>query len=1448
MRHRRNFGWLVLMLAVLTAQCVAGRAAAVVMYVNNAATNPNASGLGSWGNAKKYLQDALAAARINQSITEIWVAKGTYRPAQSITNENGNSRSMSFVLVNGVSMYGGFQGWETSLSQRVLPAPTASPTTNESILSGDYFNNDVFSLNNIESELLPFYADNAYCVVRDALSGDIGPVVTASLDGFTFSGACSTGGVLISKPGSSITIENCYFFRNLGQSRGAGINLSGQDSIARISRCMFYRNIGASPDRNYTCGVDPTESYDHDESGSAGAISIVSHARAEITNCKFISNHNRTGQGWHGTAGGSGGIRIRNAQAGTKITNCVFAYNTTLGNGWAKGGAIGIFNSPGQAITNCTLYKNSASVSGGGIANQNCDPLPASYCVVRNCLIWGNLKFVNNCCWVLGEIDGDSLSVNNTCSTYTWAPLNSSNDLSSGVGNFGVALNQVELLGMNACPNGTYGCGPDGLTETPDDEFEILAGSVCSDAGDSTALPLDSADLDGDLVFNEQIPFDLADQRRITQDLAAQTHPYAVADPQTGFIVDIGAYEVQRLDGDRKWKLSASGMFHQAEFWNPSGPPGRGETGIFDRPVNPSNPPYAVTLGSNATFGRLLIDKGDVTFDLLGNNIQLNSTLNPYPPVLTVGRIAGPDAILNLTSSNTGTGAIISSYGAAMGVDTNSSGILNVRNGTRLQLSDSLVVGVNGHGAMTIADGSLVTSGYGFIAQSPGSSGEVLVTGASAQNVSSTWSVSLAILIGNLTNTPSSIASLIVGDNATVFAGVPGFFGGILINPNGVLGGTGTVNATVVNFGQIEPGVVSGAAIAGLQGVGSLRINGNYSQVPAIPNQGNRSGRLNIDIVQSGSAVENDLLDIVNGQAQLGGGLFVNLAPGTVLPSNGSPLEFLHATSIAMAHPSFDVAYLPAITGKIMRVVYPGSPFDSGGDGAGGGGGTDSGTISLVVQPLNGAIAVNPLNPQPLPGTPVAAAVGEFNGDGIDDLAIIITNGVGSPGEMHVFFGSANGNPQESVQQYPLPVQPVGIVAATLDGNGSTDLAVVSKLNGTVAGKVTIFHNNATPGTFTNAQTIDVGVNPSSIAAGNLLPDAGTELVVAIVGSNPNVDGSLMLLKSGGSGTFTVQPGIIPIGPHPVVVKPGTLDNPRDLLSDLVVAQTSSNGANANSVAVVMNNNNGTFAPAVFYPVGHDPADLAVQDLNGDGLDDAVTANASIGDADGTISVLVNAAGGNGVLAPAVNLPIAGSHPYSLTAANLDALADPQNPDGDWDLAVLVETGSGTQQRIRVLRNDTSSSNSTVALTLLPEDPGSSNADGAVAIVSGDFNGDASADLVTISEAGNGGPGSGGAPGSGSGGGGGGKSGGGTDGPPPPRQASLKLLRNDSKPVVLCAADIAPPGGNGTVNVSDLLAVINGWGACGMPCPPSCAADINHDCNVNVSDLLAVISAWGPCP
>ncbi len=63
-----------------------------------------------------------------------------------------------------------------------------------------------------------------------------------------------------------------------------------------------------------------------------------------------------------------------------------------------------------------------------------------------------------------------------------------------------------------------------------------------------------------------------------------------------------------------------------------------------------------------------------------------------------------------------------------------------------------------------------------------------------------------------------------------------------------------------------------------------------------------------------------------------------------------------------------------------------------------------------------------------------------------------------------------------------------------------------------------------------------------------------------------------------------------------------------------------------------------------------------------------------------------------------------------------------------------------------------------------------------------------------------------------------------------------------------CDADIAPPGGDGQVTVSDVVAVISAFD---LPCD-QCAEDIvppppNGDGQVTVADVTAVLAAFGPC-
>jgi hypothetical protein len=62
----------------------------------------------------------------------------------------------------------------------------------------------------------------------------------------------------------------------------------------------------------------------------------------------------------------------------------------------------------------------------------------------------------------------------------------------------------------------------------------------------------------------------------------------------------------------------------------------------------------------------------------------------------------------------------------------------------------------------------------------------------------------------------------------------------------------------------------------------------------------------------------------------------------------------------------------------------------------------------------------------------------------------------------------------------------------------------------------------------------------------------------------------------------------------------------------------------------------------------------------------------------------------------------------------------------------------------------------------------------------------------------------------------------------------------------LCLEDIVPSGGDGVIDVDDLLLVINSWGKC-IDCPADISPPSSGNDIVDVDDLLAVINAWGVC-
>jgi hypothetical protein len=187
--------------------------------------------------------------------------------------------------------------------------------------------------------------------------------------------------------------------------------------------------------------------------------------------------------------------------------------------------------------------------------------------------------------------------------------------------------------------------------------------------------------------------------------------------------------------------------------------------------------------------------------------------------------------------------------------------------------------------------------------------------------------------------------------------------------------------------------------------------------------------------------------------------------------------------------------------------------------------------------------------------------VGDFNGDGIQDLALlclttpIVESGV--PGSVAILIGNGDGTFTLQAASPATGDFPVSLVTGDLNGDGILDLAVMDANyddgydNGRM-GYLTILMGNG-DGTFTPTPESPStnGQGSDSIAAGDFNGDGIPDLVTA----NGASDTETVLLGQG-DGTFG-QPIIVPTGKSPGPVSTGDFNG--DGLTDFAVVNGLSN-------------------------------------------------------------------------------------------------------------------------------------------------------------------------------------------------------------------------------------------------------------------------------------------------
>ena len=315
----------------------------------------------SWDDASANLQamiDELAESGDGQP-GEVWVAAGEYEPLTQLIP--GTSHTASFRMRNGVSVYGGFAGGESSKTERDKVADGMPwQFVNKTILSAAYYSADNLEFSNNKWTTT---SDSRHVVWFAPMDGEDFTLPTY-LDGVTVRGGYAQGGTGLD---------------DFKTDRGAGVYMDGENTYltnCTVTECYAMGNGGGV----YLRGGRVQMSLIYNNNADQGGGAVYVDGQGLVHRSMLANNSARNGAGAY-----------LNHTEGTApeylvVSTCVVSNNTSTGNGaiYCNGGGVLLQNTivNNRCVTATDLTDPNASQTGGLYLN--------GYGLVVNSVIWNN--------------------------------------------------------------------------------------------------------------------------------------------------------------------------------------------------------------------------------------------------------------------------------------------------------------------------------------------------------------------------------------------------------------------------------------------------------------------------------------------------------------------------------------------------------------------------------------------------------------------------------------------------------------------------------------------------------------------------------------------------------------------------------------------------------------------------------------------------------------------------------------------------------------------------------------------------------------------------------------------------------------------------------------------------------------------------------------------------